>query len=345
MKRNRSLARLAAITVAGTLLAASHAEAQNVRITGAGSSFVFPLFAAWFQEYSEITPGVRVDYQSTGSGAGVQALVSRTVDFAASDSAMSDEQIAQVENGVVVLPVTAGTIVFTYNLPGITELRLPRDVYPAIYTGEVTRWNDERIVAANPDLELPDLPITAVRRSDSSGTTYVFTKHLSAVNETFAEQMGVGTTVQWPNVSNIVGAPRNDGVAATVLQTPGGVGYVEYGFAELSGQPMALLENASGEFVAASTETAMAALAAADLTGDDLRIWVEDPSAADAYPIATFSWMLLYREHGDKAVAAALRDLVAWTLEDGQTMAEELGYIPLPPEVVERVQAEIPSIQ
>ena len=321
------------------------AGAQNVRITGSGASFPFPLYTAWFQEFGRLNRGVRINYQSVGSGAGVQAFINRTVDFAASDSAMTDEQIKQVNGGVVLLPMTAGTIVLTYNLSGVSELKLPREIYPLIFTGDITRWRDPRIVAANPGVTLPDLPITVVRRSDSSGTTYVFTKHLSAISPAFKSAMGFGTTVQWPHRPNFVGAPRNDGVAATVRQTPGGVGYVEYGFAKLSNQPMALLENKAGKFVKATAETGAAALASADLSGEDLRVWVEDPAAENAYPISTFTWMLFYRNLNRPAVTAALRKMVEWAITDGQKKAEALGYVPLPEVVVKRVRAEIPYIQ
>lgn len=321
------------------------AGAQNVRITGSGASFPFPLYSAWFHEFGRLNRGVRIDYQSVGSGAGVQAFINRTVDFAASDAAMSDEQIAQVNGGALVLPMTAGTIVLNYNLPGVSELKLPREVYPLIFTGEINRWRDPRIVAANPGVTLPDLGITVVRRSDSSGTTYVFTKHLSAISPAFKSAMGVGTTVQWPNLPNFVGAPRNDGVAATVLQTPGGIGYIEYGFAKLSNQPVALLENKSGKYVTANAETGAAALASADFSGDDLRIWVEDPSGADAYPITTFTWMLFYRNLDRPDVTAALRNMVEWAITDGQKMADALGYVPLPEIVVTRVRAQVPNIR
>ena len=190
--------------VAGLAVAIALAApaAAQTRITGSGASFPFPLYAAWFQALR--SEGLRIDYQSTGSGAGVQAFINRTVDFAASDSAMSDEQLAQVNGGALVLPMTAGTIVLAYNLPGVADLKLPRDVYPAIFTGEVTRWNDPKIVAANPGVTLPDQPITVVRRSDSSGTTFVFTKHLSAISDTFETKMGTGTTVQWPSLPTFV---------------------------------------------------------------------------------------------------------------------------------------------
>ncbi|MBB3809167.1 phosphate ABC transporter substrate-binding protein PstS [Pseudochelatococcus contaminans] len=330
---------------AGLLLASAPAAAQNLRISGAGASFPFPLYSAWFQKYSQITPNVRIDYQSTGSGAGVRSFVQRLVNFAGSDAAISDEEIKQVEGGVVVLPLTAGEIVLIYNLPGVPELKLPREVYPLIFAGEITRWNDPRIVEANPGVTLPDQTITVVRRSDSSGTTFVFTQHLSAISQAFKDKLGFGTTVQWPSLPNFVGAPRNDGITATVAQTPGAIGYVEYGFAKLSNTPFALLQNKSGEFVKAGDAAGQAALASADFSGEDLRIWVTDPTSPEAYPIATFTWLLFYKDNRNPAIAAALRDFVKWAATDGQTMANELGYIPLPEVVVERVIKESANIQ
>ena len=331
--------------VAGLAVAIALAApaAAQTRITGSGASFPFPLYAAWFQALR--SEGLRIDYQSTGSGAGVQAFINRTVDFAASDSAMSDEQLAQVNGGALVLPMTAGTIVLAYNLPGVADLKLPRDVYPAIFTGEVTRWNDPKIVAANPGVTLPDQPITVVRRSDSSGTTFVFTKHLSAISDTFETKMGTGTTVQWPSLPTFVGAPRNDGVTATVMQTPGAIGYIEWGFAKLSNLPTALLQNKDGAYVLGAAAGGAAALASADLSGEDLRIWVQDPSGAEAYPITTFTWMLFYKSHGRPQIAEGLRQMTTWALDAGQAMAEELGYVPLPAAVIEKVRTQIPLIQ
>ena len=342
------LTRLAAAVslVLGVAVAAvSPANAQSVRITGSGASFPFPLYSAWFQKFGSLNRGIRIDYQSTGSGAGVQALIQRTVDFAASDSAMTDDQIAQVNGGVVILPMTAGTIVLAYNLPGVKELRLPRDVYPAIFEGKIQRWSDPKIAAANPGVNIPNLPITVARRSDSSGTTFVFTQHLAAIDPAFKSAIGVGTTVQWPNQANFVGAPRNDGVTATIMQTPGSIGYIEYGFAVMSKQPMALLENKDGKYVAPNAKTGAAALASADLSGPDLRIWVTDPAGADAYPISTFTWMLFFRNLNKPDVTAALRKMVEWAIADGQEMADKLGYVPLPEVVVKRVRAEVPNIQ
>lgn len=335
----------AVAAVAGLMMLGGVAQAQNLRITGAGASFPFPLYSAWFQAYSAKTKGVRIEYQSVGSGAGVKNFIERIVDFGASDAAMTDEQIAQVKGGALVLPMTAGEIVLAYNLPGVKELRLPRAIYPAIFSGEVTRWTDPAIVAANPGTTLPDMPITVVRRSDSSGTTFVFTQHLSAINPTFKEKVGSGTTVQWPDKPTFIGAPRNDGITATVMQTPGAIGYIEYGYAKLTKTPFAVLENKSGTFVTAGDEAGQAALASAEFSGDDLRVWVTDPANPAAYPIATFTWMLFYKDSGKPETAAALRQFVDWALIDGQKMASDLGYIPMPSVVVEKVRAQVPNIK
>ena len=336
-----------ALGVAVAAGAATPAVAET-KLIGSGASFPFPLYATWFQTYSQATEGVRIDYQAKGSGAGIQDLINGVTDFGASDAAMSDDEVAELQEargtGVVMLPMTAGEIVLAYNVPGVDELRLPRDVYPAIFAGEITNWNDPAIAAANPDAELPDMPITVVARSDSSGTTFVFTKHLSAIDETFASTVGEGKTVPWPSLATFIKAPKNDGITATVAQTPGSIGYIEYGYAKLTETPSALLENAAGEFVAAGDEAGMAALAGAEFEGDDLRVWVTDPGDPAAYPIATFTWMLFYEDQDD-AKAAALRDFVEWAATDGQAMASELGYIPLPDTVVERVRAASADIQ
>jgi phosphate transport system substrate-binding protein len=341
--------KFAALTAGSGLLAAAGAMlpkaalAQNLRLTGAGASFPFPLYSTWFQAYSQATPGIQIDYQSTGSGAGVKSFVSRTVDFAASDSAMTDEQIGQVDGGVVILPMTAGEIVLAYNLPGVTELKLPREVYPLIFLGEVTSWNDPRIAAANPGVTLPDTNITAVRRSDASGTTFVFTNHLAAISEKFKSTVSAGTNPQWPGASNLIAAPRNDGVTATVAQTPGAIGYIEWGFAKLTNTPAAMLQNAAGNYVAPGGEGGPLALAGAEFQGDDLRGWITDPQAPEAYPITTFTWMLFYKKQ-EAPRAEALRNFVNWALGDGQKMADQLGYIPLPEAVVGKVSAQIANI-
>ncbi len=326
------------------------ASAQDLRLTGSGASFPFPLYSSWFKDFSKQTQGVTVDYQAKGSGAGIQDFINNTVDFAASDAAMEDGDIAKVKQGVVLLPMTAGEIVLSYNLEGVKELRLPRDIYPEIFMGKITKWNDPKIVAANPGVKLPDQNVTVVARSDSSGTTYVFTGHLSAVSEAFKQSVGHGTTVQWP--TSFVKAPKNDGVTATIKQTPGAIGYIEYTYAMATKQPMAILQNKAGKFVSAGDEAGMAALAGAEFPAKklpdsdvpDLRVWVSDPAGEKAYPIATFTWMLFYRDQDD-AKAKVMRDLVEYGLTKGQAMAPKMGYIPLPENVIEKVRKASALIQ
>jgi phosphate transport system substrate-binding protein len=321
------------------------AIAQDIRLIGSGASFPFPIYSAWFKSFSKATKGVTVDYQAKGSGAGIQDFINNTVDFAASDAAMSDEEIAKVKQGAVLLPMTAGEIVLAYNLPGNPkDLKLPSDVYPDIMLGKITDWNDPRLVEANPDIELPDMPITVVRRSDSSGTTYVFTKHLSAVSEDWKNGPGTGKTVQWPQSDKFVAAPKNDGITATIRQTPGAIGYIEYGYAKLTKANTAMLQNKSGNFVPAGGEGGTAALASAEFTGDDLRVWVDNPSGEEAYPITTFTWMLFYKEQ-DANKAEVLRNLVEYCLTEGQKIADKMGYIPLPDNVIEKVRAASQNIQ
>jgi phosphate transport system substrate-binding protein len=318
--------------------------AADMRLVGSGASFPFPIYSAWFKDFSRKTSGVTVDYQAKGSGAGIQDLINKTVDFAASDAAMTPEQIGQVKDGVVLLPMTAGEIVLAYNLPGKPQnLKLPRDVYPDIFLGKIKNWNDPRIAAANPDIKLPDLPITVVRRSDASGTNFVFTKHLSAIRPEFKEKVGFGTTVSWPSSDKLVAAPKNDGVTATIKQTPGAIGYIEYGYAKLTKADTALLQNAAGNYIAAGEASGAAALANAKLPAD-LIAWVEDPAGADSYPIVSFTWMLFY-EKQDPKKADYLRQLVAYGLSQGQKIADSMGYIPLPANVVEKVQAASAKIQ
>jgi phosphate transport system substrate-binding protein len=208
---------------------------DGLRLTGSGATFPFPLYSTWFKAFSAKQKGVSVDYQGKGSGAGIQDLLNHTVDFAASDAAMTDEDMAKVAGGVQLLPMTAGEIVLAYNLPGNPRaLKLPRDVYLGIFLGKVTKWSDPQLKAANPGVTLPDQDITVVRRADSSGTTFVFTSHLSAISEEWKKGPGAGTTVTWPKSDKFVASPKNDGVTATIKQTPGAIGYIEYSFAKLT---------------------------------------------------------------------------------------------------------------
>ena len=342
MYRRGSL--IALMVVAAATVFSTTVVAQDVRLIGSGASFPFPIYSAWFKDFSKQNKGVTVDYQAKGSGAGIQDFTNRTVDFAASDAAMTDEEIAKVTDGVVLLPVTAGEIVLAYNLPGNPKnLKLPRDVYPDIFLGKVTKWSDPKIAAANPGLKLPDLQITVVRRSDSSGTNFVFTKHLSAISPEFAKDVGFGTTVQWPKSDKIVAAPKNDGVTATIKQTPGAIGYIEYGYAKLTKADFALLQNKAGQFVLADTKSGQATLATATFD-DRLRGWIEDPAGPDAYPIATFTWLLFYKKQ-DAKKAEWLRKLVEYCVTTGQSISDSMGYIPLPANVIEKIRTASTQIQ
>ncbi len=323
----------------------SGSPVQNIKLQGSGASFPAPLYGRWFKEYSSATEGVKVDYQAKGSGGGIKDFIGHTVDFAASDAAMNDSEIAQVDDGVVLLPMTAGSVVLAYNLPKLKKpLSLSRDAYSKIFLGEISKWNDAAIAATNEGVDLPDLPVTVVRRADSSGTTFVFTNHLSAVSKKFADGPGVGKTVNWPESDKFIAAPKNDGVTATIMQTPGAIGYVEFGFAEQAKLPMATLENASGKFIEPTLENATAALAGVEMP-EDLRAWLPDPSGENAYPIVSYTWLLCYEKYEDSAKADALKSLVKWCLHQGQKSSAEMGYIPLPENVVTTVTQKLETIK
>lgn len=323
------------------LVGASSSVVAETTIQGAGASFPAPLYQRWAQEFHNKHPEIQVNYQSVGSGAGVKQFIQHLVDFGASDAAMKDEEIAQVKEGALMLPATAGSVVLAYNLPELKGIKLPRDVYPEIFLGNVTKWNDEKIAKANPGMKLPDTPITVVTRSDGSGTTYVFTQHLSAIDPKFDEEVGTGKSVTWPTG---VASKGNEGVTATIQQTPGAIGYVEYGYAKNNGLEMASLQNKSGNFIAPTDESASATLANVELP-ENMRIWPTDPSGENDYPIVTFTWLLLYKKYDDADKLAALKKFVNWGITDGQKLAPELGYVPLPAEVVTKVQAALETIQ
>jgi phosphate transport system substrate-binding protein len=335
---------LAAFAAGVSLCANTPALAQEkVRLTGSGASFPAPIYLTWFKDFSKKTANVTVDYQSKGSGAGVQDFLNKTVDFAASDSAMKKEDIAKIGEGVQLLPMTAGEIVLAYNLPGNPKgLKLPRDVYSNIFLGKITRWNDPKIAAANPGITLPDLPITVVVRADSSGTTAVFTKHLSTINAEFNKALGEGNTVNWPASDKFIKSPKNDGVTATVRQTPGAIGYIEYGFAKLAKVDFALLENKAGKFVGPGNGAET--LAAVKLP-EDMIAWLPDPDGAKSYPITSYTWMLFRKNNDNPAKAKAMREMIEYGLTEGQKSADAMGYIPLPAVVVEQVRKAAANIK
>lgn len=323
--------------------AAPPPAASPLTLNGTGASFPLFIYERIFSEYrQQVNPNLQVNYQPTGSAAGIQQLISGTVDFAASDVAMTDEEIAQVENGVVVVPMTAGMVAIAYNLPGVeVPLKLTRQALADIFLGKITQWNEAAIAAANPDLSLPDLPITLVHRSDGSGTTAVLTSHLSAISPAWQEAVGSGLNVSWPTG---VGIKANAGVSAQIQQAEGAIGYVEYSYAQKLGLPIAALENQAGQFIQPSPEAGSKALSDIQMP-ENLKAFVNDPTGAEAYPIVTYSWILAYEQYDDADQGAAIRNLLQWGLTEGQQFSEPLGYIPLPEAVVEQAIAALDRIQ
>jgi phosphate transport system substrate-binding protein len=304
-------------------------ETQTVQ--GSGATFPAPLYQRWFVEYNKLHPDVQVNYQPIGSGAGIKQFQQGLTDFGASDAAMTDEQMAATKNGVQLIPMTAGIIVLTYNLPGApSDLKLSRAAYTGIFLGKITSWNDPAIAKTNPNVQLPDTKITVVSRSDGSGTTFVFTSHLSAISDAWKSGPGKGTTVNFPVG---VAGKGNPGVTALVKQTPGAIGYVEYAYAKQNNLPMAVLENKSGDFIAPSLSAGQEALSSVKLPSD-LRAWLPDPQGPKAYPIVTYTWMLFHKKYDDAKLAQTLKSIVMYGLDQGQSFSSDLGYIPLPPGVI-----------
>jgi len=333
------------VAATGTAANTKLALASDVAITAAGASFPAPLYQRWFQDFNKINPKVQINYQSVGSGAGIEQFTKGTVDFGASDTAMKDDEIAKVpaDKGVLLLPMTAGSIVIGYNLADVPELKLPRDVYSAIFQGKITKWNDPKIAAANPGAKLPDQNITVVHRSDGSGTTAVFTKHLSAISPDWKTAVGDGKTVEWPKTGTFIGAKGNEGITSQLLQTAGSIGYIEYGYAKNNNVKFASLQNKAGTFVVPSDESASAALATVPLP-EDLRAFIEDPEGATSYPIVTYTWMLVPKKVADPNKAKAIEAMVEYGLTEGQKVSAELGYVPLPQNVREKVAAAADGI-
>jgi phosphate transport system substrate-binding protein len=314
----------------------------NVSLTGAGATFPAPLYQSWFTDLNKKYPNLQVNYQSVGSGAGVEQFIKGTVDFGASDVAMKDDEIKQVpeDKGVLLLPVTAGSIVLAYNLPNNPEIKLSRAAYVDILLGNIKNWNDAKIAALNPGVTLPDQPITVVYRSDGSGTTGVFTKHLSAISPEWKSKVGEGKSVNWPVG---VGAKGNEGVTAQIQQTQGAIGYIEYGYAKQNNLKFAALENKAGKFIADNEESASKTLAAVTLP-ENLRAFIADPEGEESYPIVSYTWILAYKKYSDPAKAKAMEAMIEYAITEGQKISAQLGYVPLPPNVVQKVAAAADQI-
>jgi phosphate transport system substrate-binding protein len=311
--------------------AAQTATTSGADLTGAGATFPYPLYHKWFDEYATKT-GVKINYQSIGSGGGIRQLSEQTVDFGASDAPMSDAELAKAKGGAVLhFPTALGAVVVIYNLAEVsTPLKLTGEVVASIFQGQITKWNDARIASLNPGVALPASDILVVHRSDGSGTTYVFTDYLANVSPAWATKPGKGKEVQWPTG---LGAKGNEGVAGQVKQTPGAIGYAELVYANQNKLATAAIRNANGEFVAPSiaSVTAAAAGAAGKLPPNtDYRVSIVNAPGAGVYPISSFTWLLVYEKQADPAKGKKLTDFLRWALADGQALAPPLDYSPLP---------------
>jgi phosphate transport system substrate-binding protein len=317
---------------------------QAADLNGAGATFPKPLYIEWIGEFQIASPDVKINYQGVGSGGGIQQFTQLTVDFGASDAPMTDEEIAAAETAsgakVLHIPTVFGAVVLAYNLEGVEELKLDSDTLASIFLGEITKWNDAKIVALNPDVTLPDEAIQAVHRSDSSGTTSIFTGYLAEVSTAWESAVGAGKEVQWPGG---VGGKGNDGVAAVVQQQAGSIGYVELSYAIESNLAMATLKNQAGNFIEPSLESTSAAAEGVTFP-EDLRFSLSNSAGAEAYPIVGATWILAYDKMQDAAKATALKAWLTWALNEGTVVAQELGYAPLPDSLKTLALAKIDAI-
>jgi phosphate transport system substrate-binding protein len=329
---------LVSLGLAGSALA-------QTGLTGAGATFPNPIYTKWFDAYNKKT-GVQVNYQSIGSGGGIRQFTEGTVDFGATDGPMNDEQIAAVKGNVLHVPTVMGAVVLTYNLPevGSTKLRLDGPTVAGIFQGTITKWNDKALAKLNPGAKLPDSDIIVVHRSDGSGTSYIFTDFLSKSSMDWKDKVGKATSVNWPVG---LGGKGNEGVTQQVKQTEGSIGYVELIYALSNELPYATVKNPAGEFVEASLASVTAAAASAKFDKNtDFRVSITNAPGEDAYPISSFTWLLVHTEQPDAAKAKAIRDFLKWMISpDAQQMATELKYAPLPKEVVALIDGRLPSLK
>lgn len=314
-----------------------------VRLQGAGATFPNSLYQKWLSEYTKINPNVRIDYQSIGSGGGIKQIEARTIDFGATDIPVDDQELRNFPREILHIPTVLGAVVLTYNLPEVKEpLRFSPDVIADIFLGKIRRWDDARIKADNPTAALPAADITVVHRSDGSGTTAVFTDYLVKVSPEWKEKVGTGTSVKWPLG---LGAKGNEGVTGQVKQTPNTIGYVELVYAVQNKLPVALIKNRSGNYIEPTPDsvTAAAAESAANMPAD-LRVSITDAAGAGSYPLASYTYILVYKEQEEATKGKALVDFLWWAVHDGQRFARELQYVPLPESVVRRVEEKLRSI-
>jgi phosphate transport system substrate-binding protein len=332
------------LTVAVALAAAGASlAAQTIKINGAGATFPNPIYSKWFSEYNKLHPNVEINYQSIGSGGGIRQVTNRTVFFGATDGPMTEDQLLAAPGKILHFPTVLGADVPVYNLSGVADLKFTGPLLADIFLGKVTKWNDAQIAKINPGVNLPGTDITVVHRADGSGTTYIWVDYLAKVSPEWKQKVGVNTSVNWPVG---VAGKGNEGVAGLVQQTPGSIGYVELIYALQNKISYGSVQNAAGEFLKA-TEAGVtkAAEAAAAKMPADFRVSITNAPGAGVYPISSFTWLLLYESPQDKAQAKIMVDFVKWALTDGQKFAKELGYAPLPKNVVDMEMQALAKIK
>ena len=333
---------IAMLACAALILAtgATVAPAQTL-VNGAGATFPYPIYSKWFDEYARIDGNVRFNYQSIGSGGGIRQISERTVDFGATDGPMTDELLKKAPGELFHIPTVMGAVVATYNLPGSPKLRFTPDVLADIFLGKITKWNDDRITSLNPGVSVPAQPIVVVHRSDGSGTTFIWVDYLSKVSPEWEQKVGRGTSVKWPVG---LGGKGNEGVSGQVKSTPGALGYVELAYAIGNKLPVAAIRNAAGKYVEPSIESTTAAAASAKSMPADFRVSLTNAPGDAAYPVASFTWLLVYKEQPDAVKGKALTNFLWWASHEGQKYAADLLYAPLPAPVVKQVEAKIREI-
>ena len=312
-------------------------------LNGAGATFPNPMYQKWFSEYHKAHPEIQFNYQSIGSGGGIRQVLAQTVDFGASDGPMTDQQLAEAKTKILHIPTVLGAVVPAYNIPGVnTELKFTPEALAGIFLGKITSWNDPAIAKANPGVNLPNQTIIVVHRSDGSGTTYIFTDYLSKVSSDWANGPGKGTSVKWPVG---LGGKGNEGVAGMIRQMQGGIGYIELIYAVQNKIDYGLVRNAAGTFIKASLESVTAAAASAKSMPADFRVSITNPPGKDAYPISSFTWLLIPEKSKDAAKGKILANFLTWMVDDGQKMTADLTYAPLPENVAEKVKGAIKMVQ
>jgi phosphate transport system substrate-binding protein len=312
-------------------------------LNGAGATFPYPMYSKWFSEYHKAHPNIEINYQSIGSGGGIRQVLAGTVDFGASDGPMTDEQLSQAKTKILHIPTVLGADVPAYNIQGVTgELKFTPEILAGIFMGKITSWNDTALAKANPGANLPNQPIVVIHRSDGSGTTYIWTDYLSKVSSDWQNQVGRGTSVKWPVG---LGGKGNEGVAGMIRQMQGGIGYIELIYAVQNKIPYGSVKNAAGSFVRASLESVTAAAASAKSMPADFRVSITNAPGKDAYPISSFTWLLIPAQSKDAAKGKILADFLNWMVDDGQRMTADLTYAPLPESVATKVKGAIKQVR